>query len=75
MGDPNSFQRGVMQEVAHATGGVAYYNDQWPGHRQRGRSWRTTRSFYTLAYTPANLQVDNRWHKVRVRAEGRAAVT
>lgn len=61
-------QRGLMMDVAEATGGVPYYNTN-------GLAWAAAqvvnadRSFYTLTYTPT-FTVDNKWHKVKVQADG-----
>jgi VWFA-related protein len=58
-----------MDEVAEATGGRAYYNNN--GLAQAATDILTTdASFYTLAYAPHNAEGDVSWHKVRVEVDG-----
>jgi VWFA-related protein len=58
-----------MDEVAEATGGHAYYNNN--GLSQvAAEIISADSSFYTLAYAPHNAEGDNRWHKVRVQVNG-----
>ncbi len=67
--DPAFFRRGLMMDVATATGGKAYYNTN--GLQQAAQHVvDNDSSFYTLAYTPGNLQIDNKWHTIKVNAEG-----
>jgi VWFA-related protein len=59
-------QHMLMSEIAEATGGSAFYDnnglDIMTGH------WLdTSGSFYTLTYSPSNLRFDNKWHKVQVK--------
>ncbi len=69
--NPAFFRRALMMDVAKATGGVAYYNTN--GLQQAAdHVVRNDNSFYTLAYTPGNLQIDNKWHNIKVSAEGRS---
>lgn len=62
-------QQALMNDVAHATGGEAFYNNN--GLSQAAAHFiDTDRSFYTLTYSPQNFRFDNKWHKVRVEVEG-----
>jgi len=62
-------QHALMDDVAEATGGHAFYNTN-------GLSQLTTKllatdaSFYTLTYTPQDSRLDNKWHKVKVQVTG-----
>ncbi len=69
--DPGFFRRSLMLDVASATGGVAYYNTNglWQAAQHVVSN---DKSFYTLSFMPANLQIDNKWHKIRVSADGRS---
>lgn len=62
-------QHGLMQDVATATGGLPFYNNNgvWQAAIQDIESGS---NFYTLSYTPKNLKFDNRWHRVRVTVDG-----
>jgi len=61
-------QHGLMQDVAEATGGLAFYNTNglWQSATQ---VVQTDRDFYTLSYAPTQFQYDNKWHKVRVSVD------
>lgn len=62
-------QHSVSSDMAQATGGKAYYNDN--GLRQIAAQVITNdASYYTLTYSPDNLRLDNKWHKIRVKVEG-----
>jgi VWFA-related protein len=59
-------QQGLMQEIANATGGTAFYNnnalDKIAAH------WLANGgSFYTLTYSPKDFRFDNKWHTVKVK--------
>jgi VWFA-related protein len=62
-------QHGLMNDVAAATGGKAYYNtnglDQATAH-----ILDTGESFYTLTYSPHSFRFDNKWHSVKVKVDG-----
>lgn len=73
-GDVASAQHGLMQDVATATGGLPFYNNNgvWQGAIH---DLQTGSNFYTLSYTPKNLKFDNRWHRVRVTVDGPYALS
>jgi VWFA-related protein len=62
-------QQGLMQDVANATGGAAFYNNngldkitaRWLDHGG---------SFYTLTYSPSDFHFDHKWHNVKVKLTG-----
>jgi VWFA-related protein len=62
-------QHMAMDDVAQATGGKAFYNDngltEITEHLLESDS-----SFYTLTYSPRDMHFDNKWHKVRVEVDG-----
>jgi len=59
----------AMNDVAQATGGQAYYNNN--GLKEiTEHLLDSDGSFYTLTYSPRNLHFDNKWHKVRVAVDG-----
>jgi len=54
-----------MNEVAEATGGHAFYNNN--GLQQMAAHITSSGGdFYTLTYSPSNYKEDKKWHKVRV---------
>jgi VWFA-related protein len=58
-----------MNRVAQATGGQAFYDNN--GLKQiTEHLLHAGGSFYTLTYSPGNLHLDNKWHKVSVAVEG-----
>lgn len=62
-------QRSLMRDMARSTGGEAYYNDN--GLRQiASRVITDDASYYTLTYSPDNLHLDSKWHKLKVNIEG-----
>jgi hypothetical protein len=59
----------AMDSVAQATGGQAFYNSN--GLQEiTEHLLESDDSFYTLTYSPRNLQFDNKWHKVHVAVDG-----
>jgi VWFA-related protein len=59
----------AMNYVGQATGGQAFYNNN--GLKEiTEHLLDADGSFYTLTYSPRNLDFDNKWHKVRVEVEG-----
>jgi VWFA-related protein len=59
----------AMNDVATATGGQAFYDSN--GLKEiTDHVLESDRSFYTLTYSPDDLRVDNKWHKVRVEVDG-----
>ncbi len=57
-----------MKDAAEATGGEAFYNTNGIAELTQ-HILNTDRSFYTLTYTPQGLQLDNKWHRVRVSTD------
>jgi VWFA-related protein len=59
----------AMDDVAHATGGKAFYNNN--GLKEiTEHLLESDSSFYTLTYSPHDLHFDNKWHKVSVEVDG-----
>lgn len=58
-------QHFLMNEVAGATGGHAFYNTNGLTEAA-AHITDTDRSYYTLTYSPRNFRFDNKWHKVRI---------
>jgi VWFA-related protein len=59
----------VMSDVGQATGGQAFFYNN--GLKEiTDHLLESDGSFYTLTYSPDNLRVDNKWHKVRVEVDG-----
>jgi hypothetical protein len=62
-------QQMQMEDEANATGGHAVFNNN--GLAQAARHIADTgASFYTLTYSPQDVKLDNRWHKVSVKVDG-----
>jgi len=59
----------LMEDEAEATGGHAYFNINWLAETTE-KILATDTSFYTLTYSPRNLAIDNKWHKVKVKVDG-----
>jgi len=55
----------IMQEIADATGGQAYFNNNSLDLIAK-HIVATDNSFYTFTFTPANFHPDNKWHKIHV---------
>jgi len=62
-------QHMIMNDIAGATGGIPAYNNNW--------IWQvadhvvdTSSSFYTLTYSPDDLKLDKKWHRVKVTVDG-----
>lgn len=65
-------QQGLMKDIANATGGTAFYNNN--GLDKIAARWLDNGgSFYTLTYSPSDLRYNNKWHKVKVKLNGDAA--
>ena len=62
-------QHGAMEDVARATGGHAFYNNNGVS-QAAAHVVDTSGSFYTLTYSPSNFHVDNKWHNVRIKLNG-----
>ncbi len=62
-------QHAVMSQVAEATGGFAFYDNN--GIAQSiAHTIEDDGDYYTLTYSPRNFVYDNKWHKVRVALPG-----
>jgi len=62
-------QQMLMADMAEATGGQAWYNNN--GLAQiASRVLDTDSHFYTLTYRPDNLKANNKWHKVKIAVDG-----
>jgi VWFA-related protein len=62
-------QHSLMSDMAAATGGRAYYNNN--GLSQiASQVVSDDASYYTLTYSPDDLHLDNKWHKLKVKADG-----
>jgi hypothetical protein len=62
-------QHMAMDDVARATGGKAFYNNN--GLKEiTEHLLESDTSFYTLTYSPHDLHFDNKWHKVSVEVDG-----
>jgi VWFA-related protein len=62
-------QHTVMEDVARATGGHAFYNTNGM-IEAANQVLDTDGSFYTLAYSPKDFHFDNKWHNVKVAVDG-----
>ena len=62
-------QHMLMAEMAEATGGQVWYNNN--GLAQIARHVvDTDADFYTLTYRPDDLKANNKWHKVKIAVDG-----
>lgn len=64
-------QHRAMNDVAQATGGHAFYDDN-AFKAITEHLLGSDGSFYTLTYSPRHLHFDNKWHKVHVEVDGAA---
>ena len=62
-------QHMAMDDVAQATGGKAFYNNNGLTEITE-HVLESDSSFYTLTYSPQDMHFDNKWHKVRVEVDG-----
>jgi len=63
------WQHFQMEDVAEATGGEAFFNNN--GFAQMASNIvDRDKSFYTLTYSPHDLHFNNKWHKVKVEVLG-----
>ncbi len=62
-------QHFLMQDVATATGGTAFFNSNGLT-RITTHLLSTGGSFYTLTYRPRNYHEDRKWHKVAITVDG-----
>ena len=68
-GSGPAFQHMAMREAAQATGGKAFYNNNGLTEITE-HVVSSDGSFYTLTYSPHNLDLDNNWHKIRIEVDG-----
>lgn len=62
-------QQMLLEDEAEATGGQAFFNTN--GLAQAAEHVAdNAASFYTLTYSPHEVKLDNRWHKVKVEVNG-----
>lgn len=62
-------QHMLMADMAEATGGQAWYNNN--GLAQiASHTLDTDSHFYTLTYRPDNLKANDKWHKVKIAVDG-----
>lgn len=59
----------LMEDEADATGGQAIFNTNGLAAAARHIA-DSDASFYTLTYSPQDVKLDNRWHKVKVEVDG-----
>jgi VWFA-related protein len=62
-------QHALMSEVAEATGGQAFYDNNGLALAAE-RIVRNDGGYYTLTYSPHNFRYDNKWHEVIVTIPG-----
>jgi VWFA-related protein len=62
-------QHTLMDDVAKATGGHAFYNNNGMLNAAVG-AVDTGSNFYTLTYSPRGFAYDNKWHNVKVTVDG-----
>lgn len=61
-------QHNLMSNMAAATGGKAYYNDN--GLSQIVSQVVTNDAiYYTLTFSPDDLHLDNKWHRLKVKVD------
>lgn len=64
-----SLQQMLMEQEADSTGGHAFFNTN--GLAQAAKQITDNdASFYTLTYSPDDVKLDNKWHKVKVEVDG-----
>jgi VWFA-related protein len=61
-------QQSAMQDVARATGGHAFYNNNGLTEIVN-QLVDSDGSFYTITYSPKSFRQDKKWHKVKVSLE------
>ncbi len=64
-------QNFLMSEVAGATGGKAFYNNNGLAEIA-AHVTATGGDFYTLTYSPREYREDRKWHKVQISVDGAA---
>jgi VWFA-related protein len=59
----------LMEDEANATGGHAFFNTNGIALAAKHIA-DSDSSFYTVTYSPQDVKLDNRWHKVKVEVDG-----
>ncbi|HEV2577070.1 MAG TPA: VWA domain-containing protein [Acidobacteriaceae bacterium] len=62
-------QHFIMEDEADTTGGRLVFNNNGIADAAR-KIADTDASFYTLTYSPQDIKLDNKWHKVKVTVDG-----
>ena len=65
--DLRTGQRSEMLEIAHATGGVARFNNDLTESLLQG--FRQGESYYTISYTPQDAMWDGRYHQFKLNLD------
>jgi VWFA-related protein len=65
-------QQRLMRDIAEATGGTAFYNNN--ALDKIAADWvHNTGNFYTLTCSPKDFRFDNKWHTVKVKLSGESS--
>jgi len=67
--DPSMLEHVYMEDEANATGGHAVINQNDLASAVK-RMADNDASYYTLSYSPREVKLDNRWHKIKVQVDG-----
>ena len=67
--DPSMFEHIGMEDEAEATGGHAVINRNNIADEVKHIADNDA-FFYTLTYSPQEVKLDNRWHKIKVQVDG-----
>ena len=67
--DPSMFDHLEMEDEADATGGHAVINRNNIADEVKHIADNDA-AFYTLTYSPQEVKLDNRWHKIKVQIDG-----
>ena len=66
---PSVPQHLTMEDEASATGGQAFFNTNGLAQAAEHIA-ETDASYYTLTYSPQDVKLDKKWHKVKVEVNG-----
>jgi VWFA-related protein len=69
LSNSSGLQHLLMEDEANATGGHAFFNTNGLALAAEHLA-ETDASYYTLTYSPQDVKLDNKWHKVKVEVEG-----
>ena len=67
--DPSMFEHVGTEDAAEATGGHAVVNRNNIADEVKHLADNDA-SFYTITYSPQEVKLDNRWHKIKVQIDG-----